>query len=122
GNFCCHPGGGKMHRSPGQPTRKADSGEFRLSTERSAMLKNLSRLLTTATLAAVLALPNIAFCQARAPEDKDDKPKTAKAGKKEGNEKHPVIHHSIQELQAVKKELTTKDRKSTRLNSSHQII
>ncbi|HKN36174.1 MAG TPA: hypothetical protein VJX16_23275 [Terriglobales bacterium] len=72
------------------------------------MLKNLTRLLTTATLAAVLALPNIAFGQARAPEDKDDKPKTAKAGKKEGNEKHPVIHHSIQELQAVKKELTTK--------------
>lgn len=73
------------------------------------MLKNSSKLLTIAILAAALVLPSVAFGQPRAPQDKDDRPKAAaKAGKKEGNEKHPVIHHSIQQLQAVKNELTTK--------------
>jgi hypothetical protein len=73
------------------------------------MLKNMSGLLVTATLAASLALPGIALGQPGAPQDKDDRPKAAtKAGKKEGNEKHPVIHHSIQQLQGVKKELTSK--------------
>lgn len=69
------------------------------------MLENFRETLTIVVLAGALSLPAMTFAQpAGVPQDKDDRAKPAQ----EGKEPHPVIRHSIRQLEAVKNELTTK--------------
>ncbi len=59
--------------------------------------------LIAAVLASALAIPVVAVAQPQ-----EAAPKAGAHAKREGGEAHPVIRHSIRQLENVKNELTTK--------------